>query len=509
MSQPLAAPKRTARWLVPALLLLITLGSGLAQPLNPSAPDGWFWTKDKLFHVFRADAGNFTPIGVPAYGYWLLEHVLAAAGVESLETQIQAAVVLHQLLLFSSGLALLLIGVVVGMEAWLGIAAVGFVLLVESTWIPQQLLSENFLIPLNTWMLYAVVRCRAELRDPAGAPGRWSAIGGVLLGFAAGIKPTVVMALPGIVLFLASAKARRREWLVVSASAVLACALTLCFLMGANKIRYGRFELSDTLGRHLWNIMRLEADTLLGSTPEYTLLLASFSSEELAAMRFWDLKREMAESDSEALRRHAASGFAFERFLRPMVVRGIRENPRIFLGLGVRQFATYALNGPAVVGYRTREDGFQESEVQSPRLNPLGRREWLPPLAPRAYDVVDDLLARARRTSERHFQTAFGLVVLAVPLLGLLVGLGQARRRSGRTALFSPAVAERAEALLWLQLFLLWCFFSNRFLMCQVEKFTGRYAVVFLEAACLCAGLLLGLCASIAHSARQAKMQAR
>ena len=244
----------------------------------------------------------------------------------------------------------------------------------------QTTVSENFLVPLNVWAVYAILRSHDALRAPGRGALAWAAVAGLLFGCATGIKPTVIAVLPGAVALFWVAGRASRAWLRAAAALSVTLALTVASLMAANVVRFGRFELSNSKGRHLWNIARKDSEGILAGQEGYVLLRSEWGVSELQQMKFWQLAAAMSSSDTKALRVHAANSFVFESFLRSMVLPGVRCNLATYVAVGVSQFWRELLHPPASIGVTTLAHGVRTNELGNKTSNPLGRTTWLPPL---------------------------------------------------------------------------------------------------------------------------------
>lgn len=477
------------------LILLIALVCALTQTVNCQLVDGWFWGKESVFRIYRTERMNIAPIGIPAYTYLLQDWIFSFLGIGDMKSLLYGATFLHHTLLASAAIGIAMLGPELRARNGLSVAAVAFLMVIEATRVAQSTMSENFYIPLNVWGIYAIIRCYNRLHRN-GAHRHfsvigWAAVGGMLCGFSAGIKPTlIVLVAGGAGLFLIAARfSLRRCWRPVLAL-TSAFALVLVWLMGCNLIRFGRFELTNSTAMHLWNVTILDSESILAGQEGYEQLRTAFSPTELEKLKHWQLRREMSRSENPELARFAETDTRFNDFLRDMVIPGIRRHPMALLRVGTNQFFETIFDPPAVVFGPWRKHGVNKAILNSKRLNPLGRTTWLPSVIGRT-DVIDrtlDIVLRGFQLGVPYFMVSIAIgIALLVPLRSKTLRC-RLRQQTGCLA------AVRTARLVPVYGYISVCFLLNRYIVCHVEAMIPRYTLLLLSLLFIAAGSLVPMC---------------
>ncbi len=116
---------------------------------------------------------------------------------------------------------------------------------------------------------------------------------------------------------------------------LLACGLTMCVvsaalvvsLMAANEWRFGRFEITSSSGRHLWQGVHEMADVALANSPEYQALKALDPGQK--DWNFWNVP--MPAGESSGLARDAILGRLARQAIPP-------SDPGLYLKTGMTKF---------------------------------------------------------------------------------------------------------------------------------------------------------------------------
>jgi hypothetical protein len=389
--------------------LVFCLAVAVGQPVNPFPEDGWFDSR-KLIFVSNPGGDNFTPVAAPAYLYAVVERAVQAFG-GNLRQVFYLGSVVHGLMLWATGLLLYRCNRLHG-TGGLGIAVtVATVVGLGASLITQSFWSENTTILLMAACLCVLssLYCRPDLSLRLFLVQ--SSAFGLLLGIFTVTRMLPIILLPAACLTLWPRVGTRR----VAAFAVASTALFVVVVagaMGANALRFGRFELSRSTGRHLWNAISPVSDVMLAGCADY----------EGLRQRIPDIQGRMAwQFDYDQLPDTVKRGRDKEDYLKALSKAAITSHPALFVTTGLNKAREYLLKYPER----------WEIALWAPAYNPLGVDGFLPPLVPslgRLRWVLDRVDALAHRFYGR-------IVVLTVYVIaiGTLVTL-VARPWLGTTA---------------------------------------------------------------------------
>ncbi len=336
---------------MPAVLLVITVAAMLSSPVNPWPIDGWFQTQYLLFEQ-AIGADNYTPIAAPAIYYKVSHWIAIVLGLDLAGEFYVAAIGQYALLLLSVLFVYRFFRLARAprMGAYISI---GLLLFVLSTGLPQAFWSENVCLFLTAATLLLVGRLHlAPISSPVGF---WvpTILMALTIGLLVVTRIVPVFLIPVVCALLYGRVAHRQ---------LLACGLTMCVLsaalvvalMAANEWRFGRFEITSSSGRHLWQGVHEMADVALANSPEYQALKALDPGQK--DWNFWNVPMPAGES----------SGLARDAILGRLARQAIAERPGLYLKTGMTKFV-------GEIGQRPYRLGFL-----SGAYNPLNRQELLP-----------------------------------------------------------------------------------------------------------------------------------
>ncbi len=423
-------------------MLLFCLGTALTQPVNPRPHDMWFDSYTRILE--RIPGGNnYTPVGGPAYLYALLHQVAVLFGGD-LESEFYLASVAHHVLLFLAGLCLYLSHRCLGLSGFGVLTSALLVVFLESSLLPQTAMSEN----LTLFLLAATLLIGVYLLANPGLSGPrfvgLTLLLALLLGAFVITRVIPVLILPATVLLLWGVLRRVRvvRFAAVSASVVLVLVVAA---MAMNVYRYGRFELSDSAGRHLWNAVTWNADEMLADSREYRLLQQAVPDIQ---GRFW---WEMVDPAGIA----ALESYSRDSLLTKLAVDAVAAHPVTHLEHSVQR------------SWRTMTEApLRDSLDQADYYNPLHRTALLPPLV-RSWPALDRALAAFHRLVSLVYKP----LVVGTLLFGLLAF-------AGITALGGRTQREARICRVWM--FSTGLFLACLGASCLIESGHPRYNVPYL-----------------------------
>jgi putative flippase GtrA len=335
---------RRIDWTIVALVL-ITCGVMLGLKVNPWPRDGWFETQYFIVGHFPGH-DNDTPIAAPAMLY-ALAHLIAAGLRLDLAGEMYVGVALQNLLILLSACFVYFTLKSMRLTALAGPVAIAFLLLVLSTGLPQSFYSESTVI----FMMAAVMLVIAVLPPHADAGGTrfWvlTLTCALLVGLLVLTRMTPIFLIPAIALLFFRRMPVRRVVQVTAAMGV-ATVLFLAVTVLANHARFGRYELTNSSGRHLWQgVMQLTDDP------------------KLRGLNWWEVPPLPPDGGLYTMSdpRDPALAAASKEI--------IRKEPGRYLVQGAKKFFTTI----AVAPYHFGTGSYQGHS------NPLNRTELLPPLA--------------------------------------------------------------------------------------------------------------------------------
>lgn len=428
----------------------------LTLEINPFPHDGWFSSQYRIWE--RHPGGtNFTPVAAPALLYGGIHWLASGLGL-SFESEFLLGSLAHQLLLWGSAsftfLALRRLKMF-----WSGaLAGFALVLFLESTYLPASFWSENVTLFLVSFILWAGVEI--AVGAPEGPKLAALTVGASLaLGLAVITRATPILLAPGLIAFVwpsLSPQGRMRFTAVVT-GVIVTMAIAQ---MTLNHRRYGRFELSHSVGLRLWDSISFISNRVLAESDLYQSMKQM--KPDIQGAWWWELPHpDGVGPDIHDL----------EDAVRPMVLEGIRRHPLLFLREGVRDFWRTLPHAPNSIGLS-----------RATYYNPLDREDFLPPPGLQIAGL-STWLDRGRIAARLAYPwtLAAGLCGGGVFLLA-----GATNRRANR---------EGHEVLLlrtWL--WAGYCLLGIVYLSNQVEKPDPRFTAPYLAyAALLCVlGIRLG-----------------
>jgi putative flippase GtrA len=252
-----AAGIRRIDWTLVALPV-ITLAVMLGSKVNPWPRDGWFETQYFLFGHFPG-YDNYAPVSAPALLFRLGHAIAVALGLD-LVGEFYVGAVLQNLLILLSACFVYFALRAMRFTALAGLVAIGFLLCLLSTNVPQAFYSESTVVFLMAAVLLVVV-----LLPEATGARFWAltATCSVLVGLLVLTRMTPIFLIPAIALLFFRRMPLLRVAQLTGALAVMTV-LLLTVTVLANHARFGRYELTNSSGRHLWQgVIELSADPAL------------------------------------------------------------------------------------------------------------------------------------------------------------------------------------------------------------------------------------------------------
>ena len=240
---------------------LISLAAMLGSKVNPWPRDGWFETQYFLLGHFPG-YDNYSPVAAPAL-LFRLAHVIAVGMGLDLTGELYVGAAQQNLLVLLSACFVYFALKAMRLTVLAGLVAIAFLLCVLSTNVAQAFYSESIVI----FLMSAVMLIVAVLPPHAEEEGRkfWllTSTCAVLVGLLVLTRMTPIFLIPAIALLFFRRMPMRR---ILQFTGALS-AMTLLLLMAtvlANHARFGRYELTNSSGRHLWQgVMELSEDASL------------------------------------------------------------------------------------------------------------------------------------------------------------------------------------------------------------------------------------------------------
>ncbi len=438
-------------------LALVTVVAMLGLTVDPWPQDGWFETQYFLVGHFPGQ-DDYAPIAAPALLYRAAHAIAFALGLH-LAGEFYVASVLQNLLVLLGALFLYYTLRTIRLDRLAGPVAVGFTLFVLSTGLAQCFYSENVTIFLVLAALLATVR----LLEGEGTPIRFWRLAvacGVAVGLLVATRMVPILLIPGITLLvLPRWPAKRVAQLAGTLTSITA--LMLASMVLANHVRFGRYELTNSLGRHLWQGVKDLSDRALVRSNEYRALESA--DPHIHGQNWWEIPPDTT-TNVEDWR---------EPVLRRLSIEAIESAPGLYAAEGVKKFVRMIGAAPFRVGF---------GAPGGP--DPLRREQPLPPLATllRAPAAATVAVAASFRFIYRACRWLYPITLVAIGLYGLaLLGerLARALRRRAR-----HAMARRVPLVLLIIVGLPLTAIPVAHGGWRVEALLGAAASVLLLAAC-------------------------
>jgi hypothetical protein len=372
------------------VLILITLVSAVGLNVNPWPRDGWYQSQYFLFGSYPGQ-DNYTPIAAPAVFYWLV-HRLAISVRLDLAGEFYLASICQNLLILASACCVYFAGRLIENGRIAGVIAIGFLLLVTSTGLPQAFWSESVVLFLMAIVVLIVV---VLLRRNTMSNVQFVSLTllcAVSIGSLVLTRVTPIFLIPGFAwLFWRRMPAPRVVFLLVTIT--FATALIMTGAMSANYKRFGRFEITNSAGRHLWQGVKSFSDSALANSPGYRALKRL--DPNIQDKDWWNLPLDV----------NGPAADPREPLLKALAKEAISRKPGRYLFCGVRNFVTGIGTVPYRLGYGARNKHW----------NPLNRNDLLPSLIELASGSNRRIGPTAARVVDRSFSMIYQGIVWIYP----------------------------------------------------------------------------------------------
>lgn len=387
----------------------LTALAAVGLTVNPWSRDGWYQTQYFLIGHFPGH-DNYTPIAAPALLYAGAHGIAKLLGLD-IAGEFYTACILQNLMLFASACFLYRALARLRFERLAGPIAVVFLLFALSTGVAQQFYSEATSIFLMSGVALALVSIPRN--EEAGGRGFWAPVlvCAVLVGLLVATRMTPIFLIPGAV-FLLYGRIPARRLIEVTATLTAVTAALVASVVLANHARFGRYEITNSTGRHLWQGVKDFSDRALAHSARYQALKRI---EPHVQGKYWDDLPPVAYDASRVDPREA--------LLLELSKEAIRNAPGLYLMSGASKFVK-------TIGRAPTRDAFYRFPGD---WNPLHRTTNLPALldvmhAPRIFaeaieGTLDEIYAA--------FTWAYPISIFAVALTSIVVVL---RRTHGTPA---------------------------------------------------------------------------
>jgi hypothetical protein len=326
-------PKKTKLWDLPSSIFFLALflscaASAIHLPFNSVEIDGWRATAVRLFGSFPG-AANYAPTGGPAL-LWGPLHWLANFLGLSFRAECFLCGLAQNLLAFLTGVLVYRTARGFAGRTAARAASAVTVLVCLSSRLPQCFWSELVCLFLMAATLYHGVRLYFGLGSFDGR--RWilhlvpmSFFFSILV--CTRIVPALFLAAIGGAWLARHGPSRRLA--VTVAVLFISCATSLAGFAYANHLRFGRFELADSGGEHLWNGVSPFADSALRGIALYERVRAENPGLSRGAIPWYRI--ELSETKR-------ATALDAHRIFSSLSWEAIRRRPDLYLREGLRKF---------------------------------------------------------------------------------------------------------------------------------------------------------------------------
>jgi putative flippase GtrA/4-amino-4-deoxy-L-arabinose transferase-like glycosyltransferase len=396
-------------------MTLISLAVTLGSKVNPWPRDGWFESQFYLGGHFPG-YDNYAPVSAPAVVF-RGAGVLAESMGLGLAGNFYISSILQNLLVLLS--AFFVYFMLKAMRLPLaGLLAVCFLVLVLSTGLTQVTYSESTVLFLMSAVMFIVVLLPRDARDNTAKFWALTALSGVLVSLLVLTRMTPVFLIPAIALLFFRRMPMRRIVQFTSVLTVMTAAL-MTWLYVSNHERFGRYELTNSSGRHLWQGVTTFVDEALASSPGYQRLKAL--NPNIQGLNWWQVPPVVPPTE-QYLRADPR-----DPVLNALAKEAIRNAPGRYVATGAKKFVTTI----GVAPYRLGHDS-------AASLNPLQRTEPLPALAGRFFNRVVEAVFRRL---DVLIDWAYPIAICAIVLTWLARGVQILRQRTSKplTLLFVAA----------------------------------------------------------------------
>ncbi|MGO9329826.1 MAG: hypothetical protein ACLPX1_04870 [Steroidobacteraceae bacterium] len=378
---------------VAIILLGCTVVSALTQPISPFPRDGWFESQYRLFGRFPGE-DNYTPIAAPAVFYRIVHWLALPTGMD-LRGEMYLASVAQNCLLFLSGCLVYYTCKQVSSRKVACIVAVSFLMFVLSVGLAQAFWSENVVLVMFSAVLYLNTKIYYETADTSRAFWRRATLSSLFTGLLVITRMTPVLLIPGI-LFLLYGRLSQKRLASYAALACLTTALMLGAMLASNSARFGRPELTNSSGRHLWQGVTPIVETTLAGVPEFLELKAL--NPKIQWMNWYEMR----------LPNDGRQKFDGEQFLGRLARQSIRSHPFLYLRLGLTKFFTTIGQPPRRLGSDVRGSHHLLA------TDPLRTDSLLPPLGETVFKLPAFSMIAARHAIAAMFSLGRIIYPIAV-----------------------------------------------------------------------------------------------
>ncbi len=338
------------------ILAILTAAASLGLTVNPWSRDGWFQTQYYLIGRFPG-RDDYTPIAAPAL-LFKGAHAIARLLGRGLAGEFYVASILQNLLLLASACFVYRALKLLRLERIAGPAAVVFLLFALSTGVAQWFYSEGTSLFLMSGVVLALA---AILRKEPQTPGRFWMLSftcALAVGLLVATRMTPVFLIPGGAFLLFRHRPLRRVVQFTGTLTVVTAGMLGAMIL-ANHARFGRYEITNSTGRHLWQGVKDFSDRALAGSARYRALKRL---EPHVQGKYWDTLPPLVDDPSRVDPREA--------MLRELAEEAIRNAPHLYLMHGAAKFVT-------TIGMAPSRDAFYRMPGE---WNPLHRTTNLPSL---------------------------------------------------------------------------------------------------------------------------------
>jgi len=337
-------------------LTLISAISTLLSRVNPWPTDRWYETQYFLFGRFPGH-DDYTPIAAPALLYKAVHAVAAASGLH-LTGEFYLASAAQNLLLLLSACMIYSTLKLMRLGKFSTAAAICFLLLVLTTGLPQAFWSEN----VGLFLMSVVILTVATLLYGIGTSPQKFWILTILCGLSTGLlvvtRLTPVFLIPIIALLLFRRVPARQTVQITGTVTLMTLLLVTCSAL-ANHARFGRYELSNSSGRHLWQGVKDISDRALADSSDYQTLKRL--DPHIQGKNWWEIPPRSPDPVGYV------QADPREPLLASLSRQAIRNSPAIYLHEGAYKFVRSVGSAPYRLGF------------DMGHWNPLNRADFLPP----------------------------------------------------------------------------------------------------------------------------------
>jgi hypothetical protein len=329
------------------LLGLMTLTSALTLPVNPWPLDGWFHSQERLFGTFPG-ADNYTPIAAPAV-FYKINHLFASALQLGLTGEFYLASLAQNGLLLLSACLIFFSCQTLGMRWTARFAAIAFLIFVLSTAAPQAMWSDSVVISLFSAILFTTLKIYCGGVSRPVEFGMATIASGLIVGVLVVTRAIPILLMPALSLLFYYSHLSRRRFAGYVLGVTLIPAIVIFGALTSNYARFGRFELTNSSGRHLWESVKGMSDAALAASPKYLSLRQL--NPELQGKGWWQIQFPSG----------AGGEFYGDNLLREVAKDVIRNRPLSYFALGAKKFATTVGRSPDRIGYYSLPDWYRRS----------------------------------------------------------------------------------------------------------------------------------------------------